>query len=454
MSLLKRLFGAKSRKVCFLGIDGVPYTYFQKLLQEGQLPHFGKLVQEGDFRRMNSVHPTVSCVAWSSFMTGQNPAKHNIYGFVDRQPNSYEVFIPTAKNMTSLPLWQILSEAGKRVVVINVPVTYPPRQVNGVLIGGFLCSNLDKVANPPTVTAKLKELKYQIDIDAYQARRSKDEFLKDLHATLDGRIAAAHHFLQAENWDYFHVHVMGTDRINHFLWGEQEAGDPKYGPEFLRYYQRVDAFLGDMADRLAQKDCELVIMSDHGFCTIKQEVFLNYYLAEKGWLKFTSDEPKGLGDVHPESRAYSLIPGRVFLHLQGREPQGCVPPEDYERVREELRAELLEMKDPDTGDPILTDVVKREDIYAGPNFDRAADLIAVPHDGYDLKGNFNKPALTDRTEMTGMHTYHDALLYVRGQELTRHDCWVGDVMPTILQMMDVPQPDDLDGNSLLAKPPD
>jgi predicted AlkP superfamily phosphohydrolase/phosphomutase len=450
MSLLQRLFGAKPKKVCVIGIDGVPYTYFEKLLAEGQLPHFGQLVQEGGFRRMNSVHPTVSSVAWSSFMTGQNPAKHNIFGFVDRQPGSYDVFIPTSKNMASRTLWEILSDAGKRVVVINVPVTYPPRQVNGVLIGCFLCTDINKVAYPPTVTAKLKELNYRIDIDAQQARQSKDKLLDDLHATLDGRIAAAHHFLAAENWDYFQVHIMGTDRINHFLWGEQEAGDPKYGPEFLRYYQRVDAFLGDMADRLKPKDCELVILSDHGFCTIRQEVFLNVYLAGKGWVKFTSDAPKGLTDLHPESRAYSLIPGRVFVHRQGREPNGCIAPEDYERVREELRADLLEMKDPATGQAILRDVVKREEIYAGPHFDRAADLIAIPHDGYDLKGNVNAPALTGRSEMTGMHTYHDALLYVRGRELTQGDGWVADVMPTILQMMGVPVPGDVDGRSLLV----
>jgi len=398
---------------------------------------------------MKSVYPTVSSVAWASYMTGRNPGRHNIYGFVDRKPGTYDIFIPNSQYLKSRTLWEHLSDAGKRVVVINVPVTYPPRRVNGVLVGCFLGSNMDKIAYPPTVSAKLKELGYRIDVDAQRGHVSKDDLLADLHTTLDGRIAAADHFLKTENWDFFQLHIMGTDRINHFLWGEMEENDPHFAPEFLRYYQRIDAYLGEMADRLPARDCELIILSDHGFCTLRKEVYLNVYLAEKGWLKFTQDQPKVPQDIHPETRAYSLIPGRIYVHLQGREPQGCVAPgREYEEVRERVTQDLLEMRDPETGEAIIRQVLRREDLYAGEYVDAAPDLVAVAYDGYDLKATADKPSLTGRGAITGMHTYEDALLYVRGQDITNEDLSVMDPMVTILKWMGVEPPPDLDGRGL------
>jgi predicted AlkP superfamily phosphohydrolase/phosphomutase len=105
----------KGRRVLVVGLDGVPFSLLK--------------------------------------MLSENPGKHNIYGFVDRNPGSMDVFIPTSRDMAGKTLWEILSQAGKRVVVINVPVTFPPREVNGILISGFLCPNIDKIAHPKELAA-------------------------------------------------------------------------------------------------------------------------------------------------------------------------------------------------------------------------------------------------------------------------------------------------------------
>ena len=70
-------------------------------------------------------------------MTGVNPGKHNIFGFIDRDPATYKQFIPTSYHMKAKTLWEVLSDAGRRVIVVNVPVTYPPRTVNGILVLQF-----------------------------------------------------------------------------------------------------------------------------------------------------------------------------------------------------------------------------------------------------------------------------------------------------------------------------
>ncbi|MCF7957177.1 MAG: alkaline phosphatase family protein, partial [Phycisphaerae bacterium] len=121
-----------------LSIDGVPIGLIRRMIDQGDMPNLGALVARNGLRQMRSVQPTVSCVAWASYATGVNPAKHGIYGFIDRREDSWGLSFPNAAMFKSQNLWQILSKAGKRVFGMNVPSSYPPAPVNGVLIGGFL----------------------------------------------------------------------------------------------------------------------------------------------------------------------------------------------------------------------------------------------------------------------------------------------------------------------------
>jgi predicted AlkP superfamily phosphohydrolase/phosphomutase len=440
----------KSGKVFVISIDGVPYDFMKAHIEKGHFSNFKKLAESGSFRRMNSVQPCISSVAWSSYMTGKNPAKHNIFGFVDKKPGSYDIFVPTSVNMKSDTIWEIMSRAGKRVFVMNVPVTYPPRRVNGIMVGCFLCTQIDKVAYPAHVSQELKQMGYKIDAEAAIARQNLDRFLEECNTALTKRVQAMFHYLAKEPWDFFQCHLMETDRMNHFFWEHMEKDDPKYARAFYDFYNRVDEVLGEV-DRKIGADGDLIVLSDHGFCTIKKEIYLNWYLAEAGLLKFKNTPPKTLADMHPESLGYSLIPGRVFVNLKAREPNGAVSSEHYETARERLAAALLECKDPETGAPIIRQVLKREEIYSGQHFDFAADLIAVPYDGYDLKGDLRKEVHGEKSALVGMHTFEDSLLFIRQHEIKRshNELWIGDLAPTILKMMNVPVPADMDGVALV-----
>jgi predicted AlkP superfamily phosphohydrolase/phosphomutase len=439
------LFSKKKKKVVVIGIDGVPFTFIRRHIEAGDLPNFKALLEKGDFRQMNSVMPCISSVAWSSYMTGCNPAKHNIFGFIDRKPNPFEMYIPTSVNMKAPTLWQILSENKLRVVVINVPVTYPPKEVNGVLIGDFLATDLRKAVYPSSVFEKLDSIGYRIDVDAWAGREDKDKFLEDINYTIDKRIVAANWLFESQKWDFFQLHIMSTDRINHFLWDEYEGEDPKYAPQFLAFYRKIDHFLGEVEKRVDQES-EFIVLSDHGFCSIKKEVFTNYWLEKEGYLKFNKEKPSNLKDMSPETRVYSLIPGRFFVNLKGREQFGVVEPGvEYEKLRDELVEKLPTMTDPETGEKIIRNVYKREEIYSGPCFEQAADVIADPHDGYDLKANLNQGQLALKGSLEGMHTYDDASLYIRSREIKGDSLWVADLMPTILSLLDVRIPEHVDG---------
>jgi len=414
-----------------LGLDGVPHSFIERSVEKGILPHFRELLGEGSFRRMYSVIPTVSSVAWSTYMTGKNPGKHGIYGFIDRQPGSYEMYIPLATHMRGHTLWEILSQEGKSVVVINVPVTYPPRTVRGILISGFLATKIDKATYPKEVAAQLHRFGYRIDVDPWNARQGKmDDFVADLNTTLTKRFETAFYYMEKEDWDFFQLHVMETDRINHFLWDvtdHQEA--------FLAYYTKIDAYLGELRSKI-DSDTTLIVLSDHGFCGIESEIDLNFWLSVNDYLLFRNPEGDSLNNIDRKSRAYSLPPGRLYVNDQ---PTG-----------EEIRDKLLSLTDPETGRKIIKNVFTREDLYEGEMAKIGPDLVAVPYDGFDLKASFQqKRSMAGRTPIVGMHTYDDAFIYIRQKDITREGPGIVDVMPTILALMDVPTPLDLDGSSCI-----
>jgi len=453
MGFLDKLRAKRRRRVVVIGLDGTPYSFLQRVTAEGRMPNFARLLKEGSFQRINSVYPTVSSVAWSSYMTGTNPAKHGIFGFIDRVPGSYKTTIPTSRLMQRETLWEILSRAGKRVIVINVPVTYPPRPVNGILVSGFLSPRIEKAVFPPEKVALFKELGYIIDADPWAARQSKEKAFAEVNAALEARTRTLLHLMDHEEWDFLQCHVMETDRLFHFTWELMEKNDPVYAPRFYEVIEKIDHMLGEVARRLDDRTT-LIVMSDHGFCTLKYEVYVNHWLHQKGWLQLPDPRPERvtLADVAEGTRVYSLDPGRVFINLKGREPQGTVQPgREYEALRDEVAAAAMEeLRDPETGEPMLEKVLRREEIYHGPLLERAADLILVPRDGYDLKGPFNKDTLTFKgDELIGMHTYPDAMVYIRGRKMQTDSFSVIDVMPTVLALLDVPAPPDLDGRPLL-----
>jgi predicted AlkP superfamily phosphohydrolase/phosphomutase len=455
VGLLGRLRGKREQpqRIVFLGLDGTPYTFIKRLIEEGRAPNMARLARQGSLLRMDSVWPWVSSVAWSTMMTGVNPAKHNIFGFIDRDPATYKQFIPTARQMKAKTLWEVLSEAGKRVIVVNVPVTYPPRPVNGILVSCFLSPSLEKAVYPESYLPTLQSLGYIVDADPWKARESKDLALQEVNTVLEARIRTLFHLFENEEWDYLHVHVMETDRLHHFLWQQMEEGHPVYAPAFYDFYRRIDEMLGQLAARL-DDHTTLMWMADHGFCTIKKEVYVNRWLMDRGWLKLRHippDRKLGLDEIEPGSVAYSLDPGRVVLRLRGREKEGCVAPgAEYEALRDEIAAAALELRDPDDGEAFFQAAFKREELYHGPYLEQAADLILAPYDGYDPKGPLYRETLTYKgDELVGMHTYDDAMLYVGGRSIPQTRFSVLNVMPTILDLLKVPAPPGLDGVSLV-----
>ena len=164
-------------------------------------------------------------------------------------------------------------------------------------------------------------------------------------------------------------------------------------------------------------------------------------------LEYTHTE---LGDIADETTAYSLIPGRVYLNLEGREPRGSVPEDEYETVRSDLKSALEEMEGPD-GRPVADRVVTKENAFRGDHDDIAPDLVVVPNHGFDLKSGFKgrKDPFVEYGARNGMHSFDNATLVVDDEDVRISDVDLYDIAPTILDLMDIDyERGEFDGSSL------
>lgn len=430
-----------------IGLDGVPYSLLTRLIDAGELPVLAGIAASGELRAAQSTLPTVSCTAWTSFATGMNAGAHGVFGFVEREPGSYRQYITGSNYVRAPQLWNTLNERGHRVIIMNVPVTTPPQPVKGFMVSGFLAPKLEGATHPPELAARLARLGYRIDIDPWAARQSLDHLLTDLDATLRGRVAGARELLTKEAWSFAMVHIMGTDRINHFMWGKWDAQDAEYAPHFLDYYRKVDAAVGEIA-AAAGDDVELLLLSDHGFTRTIHEVNLDAWLRAHGYLAVPATEDAKLTQIDEATRVFSMTPGRIYLNLTGREPRGSVESgAAYEALCDELIAGLMELTAPDDGTPILESVKRRDEIFHGEALERAPDLLAIPRDGYDLKSALTGDELFTSSPITGMHTFGDAFWLIRGRRFTEGTPRVEDGAPTVLTLLGEAIPAGLDGHA-------
>lgn len=421
MALFKK---KKKKRVFVLGLDGVPYSLLQDLTDRNIMPTMKSLIDSGHLHKMKASLPEISAVSWTDFMTGSNSGTHGIFGFTDLKPDTYDLLFPNFLDLQTKTFWDTLGDKKKRSIVINQPSTYPAREINGILISGFVAIDLAKAVYPPTIRASLDKLDYQIDIDTMKSREDPEFLWKDLYRTLDRRINTLNLFWK-QDWDYFEFVITGTDRLQHFLWNAYKDTENPHHKKFLDYYRRIDQVIGHIVNSFRQlndSDEGLYLLSDHGFTGIEQEVYLNVWLEEQGYLRFDSSPPESLDNISSTSRAFAMDPNRIYLNLKDKFPKGYVNPSDKDAVKKEI-AENLKKLEWD-GNKVVRNVFDAQQVYNGPLVDQGPDLIVLSEYGYDMKGSIKKKEIFGRTNLQGMHTWDDAFFWANvdyGQDLAISD---------------------------------
>ncbi|OGW12994.1 MAG: hypothetical protein A2035_01885 [Nitrospirae bacterium GWA2_42_11] len=447
MSMFGKLFsGGKERKrALIIGLDGVPYTLMKKFAEDGIMANTAALIKNGTLRRMTTSLPEVSSVAWTTFMTGVNPGKHGIYGFMDLRPGTYDMFFPDFKFVKGETMWEFLGKNSKRSIVINVPSTYPARELNGLLISGFVAIDLRKATYPQSYVPQLENMGYRLDVDATKARESMDLFANDLRETLKKREEALLYFIEKEDWDLFIATISETDRLHHFLWAASDNPSHKYHDFFIEIYKWIDRIIGKLYEKV-DSNTAVFMVSDHGFTHIKKEVYINKWLEQEGYLKWDKNPPESHKDIAEGTKAINMDPARIYIHLRGKYPKGCVNTgSEYNSLRDEIKGKLYKLKV--DGDSVVKKVYFREELFNGPEFELAPDIVVLPNYGFDLKGAINKTEIAGKGIFTGMHTQDDALFYTN-RESVEVDVNIIDVMPTVLAAMGIDPPTELDGRAV------
>lgn len=484
--------------VLVIGLDGATWDLLAPLMDAGWMPTLRRLVDAGTSGPLVSEIPPVTGPAWASFQTGANPGKHGVVDFLCYRPGSYDPTLLDARAIEVKTVWELLSDYGKRVCALNVPVTYPPRAVNGALVSGLLTPGADAAFTyPPELRARLLaqvpgyEPAPQVKLQTVGPER----FVQAMVETVRRRCQAALWLLEQDAWDLFMVHLQAVDLIQHALWDRLEGQAPDAATLGRDFYGEVDRCLAALL--AAAPDASVIVMSDHGFGRARRRVYLNRWLVERGYLALTAsdlwlrghalleDVVRRVDVLHlrhrllpkdfkrergrlirrltqdpwidwARTRAYvfsGTTYAGVYLNLRGREPQGCVAPSEYEALREAVAACFAELRDPETGEPVVTRVYRREEVYAGPAAERLPDLIVRPLGGYMLETRLKGTRLFGPAPawITGMHR-RDGIYALSGRPFVaspqRRAAHITDVVPTVLTLLGVPVPPWMDGAPL------
>jgi len=402
------------------------------------MPKTREIVSRGRIEPMTVSLPEISSVSWSTFMTGKNPGGHGIFGFTDFKDSSYGLRYPSFRDLKSPTIWDILGDHRLKSVVINQPATYPARAIPGVLISGFVAIDLEKSVAPVHYLSTLKKKNYQIDIDAEKCRDNPNELFSSLGALLAARREVMDDLWEREAWNLMEVVVTGTDRLHHFMWDAYEDARHPHHDDFLAYYRTIDDFIDHVFSRFQGSGGgeNFFILSDHGFCGTKKEVYINTVLQNEGFLELPSGA-SSLEGIGENTRAFALDPARIYLNRRGRFPRGSVEREDIGPIVNDLVAVFDKLVL--GGEKIVRRSFTGEEAYSGPCSQNGPDLLLVPRDGFDLKGRVGaKEALGER-RLQGMHTWDNAFFFSLDGSLLKggDELNIVDVPGTILRSLDV-----------------
>ncbi len=486
------------------GVDGLTFRILHPLIERGDLPNFQRLSQEGCEAILESKYPPLTPPAWMSLSTGLKPAGHGIYDFWEYDEEQQEQGATRKARVQTRrkggkAIWNILSEYGKQVMVVNVPMTYPPEPINGIMVSGYMTPSSD--ANFTYPTDFKEELfrvvpDYEIDLDFSKIYVGKVDERKDklIDATLrmtESRIKLITHLLQEKSWDFCYVAFMGPDRLQHPLWTNINALET----HATDYYRLLDSALGKMLDQLGPDD-SLFVVSDHGFQGADSVFDINEYLYSKGLLKLSSDYHHQHGQANRRAVLKHTLKQMGLLALVRKvknmlKSAGVVKTEavhtdkpllndiDWKRtlayvpsysgygggfadvflsndLEEERLAELCEdlrrQVHPKTGKPLVDAIYTTEVFGTGPYAPREPHLIILPTDGITFRMNLgNKHFWDDASKVRGTHQ-KDGVLYAYGagikHGLKAPNAEIYDLVPTVLQSMGLPLPHAFDGRVL------
>lgn len=464
-------------KVFVFGIDGMPpKMVFDDYIDE--LPNLRSLMEKGLYGKIKSTSPPSTILAWSAFCSGRDPGELGVYSYTYRSKHaSEEAGLVNSTMIKHKMLWDMLSEKGKKSIVLNVPLTYPARQLNGFMVTDFLTPDFDSNCVYPTeFKKKIRELvgeDYMFDVSEFLGYKSMDpkKLLELTYKMTDMHIKVAKYLFENEAWDFFMCVIIGSDRLHHMLWKYTDKSHSEYNEELKDslkdFYKYLDRHLGYFLERI-DKETTIIVSSDHGMVQTKGKININDWLIEKGYLHL-KPEYKEKAKEKPlklrlsmidwsRTKAYEIgaYQARIYINRKGKESLGIVNEAEYHDLRKKLKAGLLKIRGMYDED-LETEVFFPEELYKNGFGKEAFDLLVYFDDlKYSVNPDVgNKGMYSDRTTLgadsAGHHPYGSFIIAGNKVDKTGNIGVVDilDVAPTIIKLLQMESIEDLQGKSIL-----
>lgn len=484
------------RTVLF-GVDGLTFRVLHPLIERGDLPNFRMLSERGCEAVLESKYPPVTPAAWTSISTGMKPASHGVYDFWEYEEEQSGM-ARNARVQThrkgAKAIWNILSDYNKQVLVINVPITYPPEAVNGVMVSGYLTpsSQVDF-----TFPVNFKEELYRAVPDYMIDLEHEDMFSMKLtgkpdpliDATLrmtERRIQLTLYLMKEKAWDFCYVAFVGADRLQHPLWDDIISLET----QATEYFRQLDYGLGLILEQLGPED-NLFVVSDHGFQGASYFFDINEYLYSKGLLypnvsnkrrqasRYTAIKhtlrQAGLLSVARGAKRLLKKTGAIQEYM-GDVLQPVLTDVDWEQTKAyvpsmsgflggyadifldqnmdeatlaQLCDDLKRLQHPRTKQPLIDAMYTTEVFGKGAYAPREPHLLLLPTDGITFRMSLGNARLWDDANTTRGTHQKDGVLYAYGggikQGFKASNAELYDIVPTILHTMGLPLPGQFDG---------
>ena len=423
-----------TKKCIVIGLDGATFDIINPMIKEGELPTFKKIMKNGCYGRLKSTPTPVSASAWSSFITGLNPGGHRIFGFFKPSKDDYRVTVTNSTDRKGIEIWDSLKKSGKTCGAVNIPLTYPAKNINGFMISGFPSPKINEKSVKPealleTLQKNIGDLSTQPQV--FWSKGNEDEYLEDCYRRWDIE-EKMYHLLKREKYDVFIFVFKITDDILHGLWKcidsshpfhDAKAGELK--DKVLDIYRRADKVLSDVIGRM-DSDTILIVMSDHGFGPVHSTVYLNNWLMKMGYIKLKNDFVTRLklflhksgfnaANLFIMARKLGLMKllikmafspvkktrkmsgklllsfndvdwsktkaycrggyGEIYVNMKGREPSGIVEEGEYEELVKELISKLRDLRDPRNNNQMFGEPVAGRDLFRGEYKNEGPDIV-------------------------------------------------------------------------------
>jgi len=443
----------ENHKVVIIGLDGASFNYLNPFIKMGLMPNVERLIKEGSSGILKSTLPPVTAPAWTSFITGKNPGKHGILSFFhkkNRKPTNYvdEEFLWDNSTKTlnenriinandiKYCLWDVLSKNNKKSIIINVPITYPAKKINGVLISGMLTPSKETNWTYPKNLKEKLDSGYVIDLlDYFWGGREYKliNLLLDIKEMTEKRADVALKLMKEEQWDFFFLVFVGPDRICHMAWRFlRDDYKPKNENEktilkiLKNYFNELDSFIGKIVKNVG-KESTIFLVSDHGFQDSPKKLILL----------------KNISKLQENFEMINLHHSR-FIGLNKIPDKNIKYKELVYRIKniKELRGNIK--------------LHKRENLYHGEKLTDLPDFIleSAPPYGFTNSNLESTSPIIDGNFSIGEHSKDGIWIssdpvFKKTRKYTKTE--IIDIFPTILELLNIKIPDGTDGISLFKE---